>query len=94
MRLWAGRQYKSTAAEDECLNLGRHSNNLPLMVPPVAEIQIPGVFISHSKSRCSGSHFPTMQAYTKSVKFPGARYLDIGTPENLLKAVRDCYQPE
>jgi len=25
----------------------------------------------------------------QSVKFPGARYLDIGTPENLLKAVRE-----
>ena len=29
----------------------------------------------------------------QSVKFPGARYLDIGTPENLLKAVRQFHQP-
>lgn len=30
----------------------------------------------------------------QSVKFPGERYLDIGTPENLLKAVREFHQPE
>ena len=30
----------------------------------------------------------------QSVKFPGERYLDIGTPENLLKAVRQFHQPE
>lgn len=29
----------------------------------------------------------------QSVKFPGARYLDIGTPENLRKAVRQFHQP-
>ncbi len=30
----------------------------------------------------------------QSVKFPGERYLDIGTPENLLKAVREFHKPE
>ena len=30
----------------------------------------------------------------QSVKFPGERYLDIGTPENLLKAVREFQQPQ
>ena len=30
----------------------------------------------------------------QSVKFPGERYLDIGTPENLVKAVRQFHQPE
>lgn len=29
-----------------------------------------------------------------SVKFPGHGYLDIGTPENLAKAVRECHLPE
>lgn len=29
----------------------------------------------------------------QSVKFPGERSLDIGTPENLLKAVREFHQP-
>ncbi|ULA61595.1 MAG: putative Nucleotidyl transferase, Glucose-1-phosphate thymidylyltransferase [Nitrospira sp.] len=30
----------------------------------------------------------------QSVKFPNERYLDIGTPENLLKAVREFHEPE